>query len=251
MSSSSSSKLASPPASPEHDIPPLITIPAPASQIQVINIKTHVPMVLEFDAGNYGQWRLCFLAVFAKFGLLDHINSTNVQGTSDWVRNDYSIISWLYCTTDLLRTVQTVMDMAYSLWRSIRGLFRDNKVMRSVYLGAEFRNIYQGDLPVMAYCTKVKLLADQLHDLESPVSDPDLVITLLRGLNPRLQHVIPGLTVNKLPSFLKVRSHLLLEEHRLDNAAKMAQAAASFASQQAAGGSTPDVAPSAPLSLTT
>jgi hypothetical protein len=106
-------------------------------------------------------------------------------------------------------------------------------------------------LPVIAYCTKVKLLADQLCDLGSPVSDLDLVITLLRGLNTRLQHVIPGLTVNKLPPFLKVRSHLLLEEHHLDNAVKMAQAAALFASQQAAGGSTPGVALPAPLSLAT
>ncbi|XP_025822850.1 uncharacterized protein LOC112898774 [Panicum hallii] len=163
-------------------------------------------MVLEFDAGNYGQWRLCFLAVFAKFGLVDHINSFMVQGTSDWVQNDYSIVSWLYCTisTDLLRTIQTGSDTAYSLWRFIRGLFRDNRATRSAYLGAEFRNIYQGDMTVMAYCTKVKLLADQLRDLGSPVSDPDLVITLLRGLNPRLQHVIPGLTVNKLPNFLKM-----------------------------------------------
>jgi hypothetical protein len=104
------------------------------------------------------------------------------------VQNNYSIVSWLYCTisADLLRTVQTGTDTAYSLWRSIHGLFSDNKAMRSVYLGTELRNIYQGDLPMMAYCTKVKLLADQLHDLESPVSDPDLVITLLRDLNPRL-----------------------------------------------------------------
>jgi hypothetical protein len=34
----------------------------------------------------------------------------------------------------------------------------DNKATHSVYLGTEFRNIYQGDLPVIAYCTKVKLL---------------------------------------------------------------------------------------------
>jgi hypothetical protein len=33
----------------------------------------------------------------------------------------------------------------------VRSLFRDNKATRSVYLGAEFHNFYQGDLPVLDY----------------------------------------------------------------------------------------------------
>ncbi|WVZ77785.1 hypothetical protein U9M48_025609 [Paspalum notatum var. saurae] len=205
-------------------------------------------MILDFEESNYGQWRLCFLAVFAKFGLLDHINDAKAQGTSDWVQNDFSIVSWLYCTisSDLLRTVQTRRDTAYSLWRSIRALFRNNAATRSVYVGAEFRNMYQGDMSVMAYCTKVKQLADQLGDLGSPVSEPDLVTTLLCGLNPRLHHVIPSLTVHKRPSFLKVRSHLLLEEHRAEKAAQLAQRAALFAQQQATGASPPVAAAPAP-----
>ena len=60
-------------------------------------------------------------------------------------------------------------------------------------------------MSVMAYCSKVKQLADQLRDLGSPVSNQDLVITLLRGLNERLHNVIPSITSHKrLPSFLKV-----------------------------------------------
>ncbi|WVZ65184.1 hypothetical protein U9M48_014593 [Paspalum notatum var. saurae] len=236
--SSSSSDSGSPPSSPDRDIPEVQTTPAPASQVQLINIKTHVPMVLDFKDANYGPWRLCFLAVFAKFGLLDHVNGAAAQGTSDWVQNDYSIISWLYCTisTDLLRTVQTRRDTAYSLWRSIRGLFRNNAATRSVYLSAEFRNVYQGDMSVMAYCTKVKQLADQLGDLGAPVSEPDLITTLLCGLNPRLQHAISSLTVNKLPSFLKVRSHLLLEEHRADKTQQLAQRSALLAQQHSTDG---------------
>ncbi|RLM65532.1 hypothetical protein C2845_PM16G03590 [Panicum miliaceum] len=52
-------------------------------------------------------------------------------------------------------------------------------------------------------------------------------------MNPRLHNVIPSITINKqLPSFLKVRSHLLLEKHRVNNAAKLAQQAAAFFTQQ-------------------
>ncbi|XP_039799023.1 uncharacterized protein LOC120695873 [Panicum virgatum] len=239
------------------DIPLVVTNPAPASQVQLINIKTHVPMVLDFDEANYGPWRLCFLAVFAKFGLLDHVNSSDAEGSSDWVQNDYSIVSWLYCTisNDILRTVQTSRDTAYSLWRAIRGLFRDNKATRSVYVGADFHNVYQGDMSVMAYCSKVKQLADQLRDLGSPVLNQELVITLLRGLNERLHNVIPSITSHKrLPSFLKVRSQLRLEENRVDTAAKRAQAAAFFAHMHGSGGaasatSGASIASGAPLAL--
>jgi hypothetical protein len=55
----------------------------------------------------------------------------------------------------------------------------------------------------------------------------------LHGINPRIHNVIPSITINKqLSSFLKVRSHLLLEKHHVDNAAKLAQQAATFFTQQ-------------------
>jgi hypothetical protein len=177
MSSSSSSGPGSPAgsSSPEPDIPQVVTNPPPASQIQLINIKTHVPIVLDFSESNYGPWRLCFLVVFAKFGLTDHIDGSTAQGNSDWIQNDFSIVSWRYCTISphILITVKTASDTAYSLWRGIRGLFRDNKATRSVYFGAEFHHVYQGNMSVMEYCTKVKQLANQLRDLGSPVASKD------------------------------------------------------------------------------
>jgi hypothetical protein len=42
-------------------------------------------MVLDLDEVNYGQWRLCFLVIFTKFGLFDHINSSDTEGTSEWL----------------------------------------------------------------------------------------------------------------------------------------------------------------------
>jgi hypothetical protein len=66
----------------EPNLPATITNPPLASHIQLINIKTHVPMVLDFTESNYGPYRICFLDTFTKYGLTDHINGFPLQGTS-------------------------------------------------------------------------------------------------------------------------------------------------------------------------
>jgi len=122
-------------------------------------------------------------------------------------------------------------DTAYSLRRAVRNLFRDNKDTRVVYLGAEFRNFYQGDLSVLDFCSRMKVMADRLAGLGAPVNDKDLIYNIVCSLNPRLHHAIPHITLrHRLPSFLKTRSMLQLEEQRIAESEKM-QAAAALVAQ--------------------
>jgi len=56
-------------------------------------------------------------------------------------------------------------------------------------------------------------MAEDLRDLGQPVSDETLVLNIVRGLNERFQAL--GLHIRRttpLPSFLKVRDDLRLEE---------------------------------------
>lgn len=48
--------------------------PAPASVVQTVNIKSHVPMMLDMAEPNYTQWRCFFDSVLGKFGLEDHVH---------------------------------------------------------------------------------------------------------------------------------------------------------------------------------
>jgi hypothetical protein len=125
------------------------------------------------------------------------------------VQNDCAIVSWFYnrINPQLLSMVSEDTDTAYSIWRGVRNLFRDNKDTRAVYLGVEFRSFYQGDLNVLDYCSRMKVMAGRLAGLGALVSDKDLIYNIVRGLNPRLQHAIPLITMRRrLPSFLKTRS---------------------------------------------
>jgi hypothetical protein len=49
--------------------------PAPASVVQNVNIKSHVPVMLDMNEPNYTQWRCFFDSVLGKFGLEDHVLS--------------------------------------------------------------------------------------------------------------------------------------------------------------------------------
>ncbi|WVZ74824.1 hypothetical protein U9M48_022951 [Paspalum notatum var. saurae] len=242
MSSSSSSTSASDSDSdasfPIPNTLRVTTDPASPAIVHGINIQSRVPIILDLNDANYTAWVRSFSAVFGQNGLRDHIDGSAPKGDSDWVQNDCAIVSWLYnrIASDLLTVVSSDEDTALSLWRGIRDLFRDNKPTRAVYVNAEFRSLYQGDMSVLAYCTRMKSLADRLADLDAPVTDKDLVHNIIRGLNPRLHHVIPHLTLRKrLPSFLKARSKLQLEEHRLAESEKVQAAAALFAQAQTGG----------------
>jgi hypothetical protein len=82
-----------------------------------------------------------------------------------------------------------------------------------VYLEAEYHNLYQGDLSITDYTTKLKELADALRNLGQPVPEPSQVLNMLRGLNDKYRHTNSTITSKQPPhTFLSARSFLLLEE---------------------------------------
>ncbi|XP_062217629.1 uncharacterized protein LOC133917792 [Phragmites australis] len=226
-SSSSSSSSASDNSDAESLLPHTLRVqtePAAPTVVHGINIQSRVPIILDLNDANYTAWARSFSAIFGQYGLREHVDGTAAKGDNDWVQNDCAIVSWFYnrISPELLAIVSEDADTAYSLWTGVRSLFRDNTDTGAVYLGAEFRNFYQGDLPVLDYCSRMKVMADRLGGLGAPVNDKDLIYNIVRGLNPRLHHAIPHITLRRcLPSFLKTRSMLQLEEHRINESEKL------------------------------
>jgi len=66
MSSSSSSSSTNPFA------PQPVAISATTAQL--INIKSHVYVILDLGGDNFRTWRTFFLIAFRKFGLMDHVD---------------------------------------------------------------------------------------------------------------------------------------------------------------------------------
>jgi hypothetical protein len=79
----------------------------------------------------------------------------------------------------------------------------------------KYHSLFQGDLFIHDYFNHLKHLSNLLHDVVHPMSDPSMVINVLRRLNSKFSHTISMLTARKpLPTFLFTRDYLLQEESR-------------------------------------
>ncbi|XP_019430551.1 PREDICTED: uncharacterized protein LOC109337917 [Lupinus angustifolius] len=93
-------------------------------------------------------------------------------------------------------------------------MFKDNKHSRAVHLEHQFANTHLEDFPsTKTYCNRLKLLADQLANVDSPVNNTRLVLKMIFGLtNSYAGFVAYILQQDPLPTFETVKCRLELEE---------------------------------------
>ncbi|XP_066379447.1 uncharacterized protein [Miscanthus floridulus] len=199
--SSAPSSPSSPTSSVTSETPAPTAAAPPVAILQTVNIKSHVPVVLELANPNYDEWRCCFDAFLGKFNLGSHISSPpTAEECHDpaWSVVDQCIISWLYNSIgkDVRDIVRTPKATVFRIWQ------------------AEFRNLVQGDMDIVQYTGRLKQLADALRDVGQPVGETSQVLNMLRGLSSKYRDAIPAITAKQPPhTFFPARSYLLLEEH--------------------------------------
>ncbi|XP_051217721.1 uncharacterized protein [Lolium perenne] len=202
-------------------VAPAIAPPSPAAlAVNVANVKTHIPVVLNLQASNFTKWDMLLGVLLGRYELTDHISVDTPAAARDaeWMRQDFTVRSWLYgsISDDILDTIMGPNQTAYVAYMLIRNLFLDNQLTRAVYLEAGFRALAQGDRTIAAYCHRLKTLSDALRNVGQPVTDQTLVPTCLRGLNPRFSDITTLVTMQvPFPTFLQTRSLLLLHENQL------------------------------------
>jgi hypothetical protein len=187
-----------------------------------------VPISLSLERPNYSKWKAFFTALCAKYGLLGHVDGTEDACPTDplWSQPDACIRGWMSGSID-----DAVLDLAMepnqdarALCVSIEALFQANKESRAVVLE-------QGDLSVDAYAQQMKRTADALREVGHTVSPAQLVLNLLRGLNPRFANTADIIAnTSPLPDFKSATNMLRVKELRLGAAGKEASASALAAS---------------------
>ncbi|XP_066361930.1 uncharacterized protein [Miscanthus floridulus] len=201
------------------------SISAPAILVApyaTISVKSHVPVTLELNHPNFNQWSPFFTSLCGKFGLLPHIDGTAAARPTDpaWAIADSCVRSWLLGTVgpDVLSLAAAPDQTARELWVAIKRLFEANKAPRAIFLSHKFHSMTQGDSSIDEYCQQMKATADALRDVGCTITDPELVLNLLRGLNPRFASTADNIAdSNPLPDFATTREKLVLKELRLAN----------------------------------
>jgi hypothetical protein len=182
----------------------------------ILNIRSLVSVVLDLATPSFSKWRRLILLVLGKYALADHVLcDATFPDVAHWVRMELHVLSWLYgsISPELFEIVTIAEPTARGTWLALEEQFVGNRETRIVLVDTEFRTLCQGALSVSDYCRKMKTLADSLVELGEPISDRLLTINLLRGLNDRFTHLRSYLKRQRpFPSFVEVRSELLLEE---------------------------------------
>jgi hypothetical protein len=207
-----------------------------AQAATLTSIRATVTDVLAPASTQYPRWRDQVLQTLRCYALADHVLSAVPRPSEDWLLMDKVVLSWIHgtLTAELQDIVRVPNATAHRVWGALEAQFLDHCQTRILYLETAFRQLTQGDLSVDEYFRQMKMMADTLRTLGSPITDECLVLNLLRGLSPRFDRVTPILTRMKpFPTFAEAKDDLLLEELRLSTTATAAPATALYSAPRA------------------
>ncbi|XP_021742863.1 uncharacterized protein LOC110708944 [Chenopodium quinoa] len=155
----------------------------------VNNIKALMPVTLDHADAQYATWVELFQIHACAYNVTDHIDAKVKRPTdvddATWKRLDAIVKQWIYSTIskDLVNTIMKPGATAQELWTRLEELFHDNKHTRAVYLEEQLSTTKLEQFANMSnYCQQIKVLADQLANVDCPVSDRKMFIQLISGL---------------------------------------------------------------------
>ncbi|XP_022030198.1 uncharacterized protein LOC110931097 [Helianthus annuus] len=217
----------------------------------VTHIKNFITVTLDMDTAQYSAWSELFRIQCRAYLVSDHLtqrkpsttasaskdgdkdNDTAPKTADSWERIDAIVLQWIYGTisSDLLHTILKTNTTAYDAWHALQSIFQDNKAIRAIHLKNKFSNTRLENFPnVSAYYQELKVLADQLSNVDAPIDDNSLVLQVIAGLTEQFDGIATILQQTKpLPSFYEARSQICLEETRKANQAMHAASAAATA----------------------
>ncbi|KAK9066849.1 hypothetical protein SSX86_014172 [Deinandra increscens subsp. villosa] len=230
--------------------------------LTVTNIKNFIPVPLETKSSKFLTWKQLFkihCKAFDCYEHLEHETPPTPQATEKdkapppidlnlWTRVDALVLQWIYSTIslDLVQQIMKEDTTACKAWKMLQQMFNDNEASRALTLENQFISTKLDSFAdVSSYCQELKELADQLANVNNPVSNQRMVLQLVAGLNESYDGVAMLIQQsNPLPDFSVARSKLLLEESR--KARQVASSAALHATVPSQDSTPPPAAAFAP-----
>ncbi|XP_076926719.1 uncharacterized protein LOC143589996 [Bidens hawaiensis] len=179
--------------------------------ITVTNIRNFITLTLDNESPQYVTWSELFKIHCTAHQVSDHLlprikpaasASTDKdkgpavppQTEEEWRRIVAIVLQWIYGTIsiDLTQTVMKKNTTAHEVWIALENLFQDNKSARALHLQSKLNNTRLESFKDMAsYCQEVKILADQLANVDVPLSPTQLALQVLGGLTEQYRTVPP------------------------------------------------------------
>nr|GEY99574.1 hybrid signal transduction histidine kinase M [Tanacetum cinerariifolium] len=155
--------------------------PSTTDKIIPFSIPNKVPIKLYLEKHNYNSWSSFFVIHLGSIGLKSHVETDTASTNPEWCQLDDLIKMWILgslCDSIQEQVVTTPEKMT-----------------------------------VNEYCTKIKSTTNRLKNLDCEVSEKNLVIHAVNGLDSRFATLVEIIRHREpLPTFETVRNMLLLKE---------------------------------------
>nr|GEX90131.1 hybrid signal transduction histidine kinase M [Tanacetum cinerariifolium] len=148
-------------------------------------------------------------------GLRSHVETDTASTNREWCQLDDLIKMWILGSIcdSLLEQVITTSGNAKALWDHLKNLFHDNKDTKAINLDKELCSIKIEKMTVNEYCTKIQAMTNRLKNLDCEVSEKNMVIFTVNGLDSRFATLAEIIRHREpLFTFEMVRNMLLLKE---------------------------------------
>ncbi|XP_021986561.1 uncharacterized protein LOC110883003 [Helianthus annuus] len=161
------------------------------SVYSVTNIQNKV-RTLDGVKVTYTSWVKLFKLHAKGYEVLDHIDGTEPPAKDDesydsWAKIDAIVLQWIYGTLsdDLLVRILDYETTAQQAWNKIQTIFQNNKNSRASSLMHAFTTTTLASCSSLNdYFQKLKDIAEQLSDVNQPVTESRLVLQMVQGLPP-------------------------------------------------------------------
>ncbi|GKV48803.1 hypothetical protein SLEP1_g55595 [Rubroshorea leprosula] len=209
------------------------------------NIKHLVPKTLTHQ--NFMLWKELMIPVLRSKGVYGYVDGFDpcpspMDSTFEqWHQIDCQVLSWIQSTI-ASEVLQMIIQPGRSLttkqaWDAIQESHQDQLVAQSMLYRQEFMALKkEPEQSTISSLQRTKTTSDRLFGIGESVSDRDLVLHTLAGLDSA--YTVSKRTIPQrvpFPSFNQLRSLLLIEEATVLRESRQAMAVAPFSSPQVLG----------------
>ncbi|KAJ9541265.1 hypothetical protein OSB04_027771 [Centaurea solstitialis] len=180
---------------------------------------------IKLNGENYLSWKHQVLTILKTLGLSKHVSADQSSPLEsdpeyeNWSKADCYVSACINATLD-----QSVAHLAIGtgtaldLWKVLEDSYLQQAFAKKFQLKTQFQTLKQGSSTVTVFCDSIKRVADSLRSIGEKVSEADLVLQTLQGLNSVFNTFVLNIENSEnLPNFVQLRSRLLVYEERLNN----------------------------------
>lgn len=199
------------------------------------NNKNDLPssVSVKLDRNNYPLWKSLVLPVVRgckldgymlgtkkcpeEFITSSDSSKSNNPAFEEWQANDQRLLGWMLNSMATEMATQLLhCETSKQLWDEAQSLAGAHTRSQIIYLKSEFHSIRKGEMKMEDYLIKMKNLADKLKLAGNPISNSDLIIQTLNGLDSEYNPIVVKLSDHTTLSWVDLQAQLLTFESRIE-----------------------------------